>query len=255
MSDLFPTARMADFEALATRRAGFASVERLRHRCRETFKGIDLAGKALLEIGAGLGVFSAYAAIAGARRVVALEPEAAGSTKGYASGIQELTSALGLTNLHVVGQTIQEYDGGEDTFDLVLLYNSINHLDEPMCTEIRRSEEARQVYRRLFRKIASLTAPGGLLLIADVSRHNFWPKVGLRNPLARSIEWHKHQSPGIWGDLLRPLGFDRQSVTWYRFYPLRRLGPLAGNAVAAFFLSSHFRLVLKKRPGDPVSRV
>ena len=73
------------FEELATKYGGFKTRDRVQFRCQEVFKGIDLDGADVLEIGAGSGTFSGYAAINGARSVVAIEP----ATDGSAHGIRE----------------------------------------------------------------------------------------------------------------------------------------------------------------------
>lgn len=239
--------RFANFERLAVDVGKVASRERLHYRCRQTFKGIDLAGKTVLEIGAGAGVYSAFAAVSGAKQVVSLEPEGDGSTKGYTSAIHQIAHGLDLPNWSVHNQTIQDYDNQGAIFDVVLLHYSINHLNEPACIELKSSPQARQVYLDLFTKISAMMAPGATLIIADASRYNFWPMVRLPNPAIGCIEWHKHQSPRTWTNLLKPIGFAPQGVRWYRYYELRMLGPLAGNAIAAFFLTSHFRLVMTKR--------
>jgi len=230
---------------LATRLAGYATPERALFRCRQTFLGVDLEGKQVLEIGAGAGVFSAYAAAAGARHVVALEPEAAGSTAGAASAIQAMRQELGAAHFEVRAETVQNYDSQGRFFDVVLLYNSINHLDEGACMALGHGEEARAAYRALFDRIARRMGRGARLIIADCSRHNFFGMLGLRSPLAGSIEWSKHQAPRTWARLLEPLGFVRERLDWYTFHPLRHLGCLAANAVVSFFLSSHFRLVMR----------
>jgi 2-polyprenyl-3-methyl-5-hydroxy-6-metoxy-1,4-benzoquinol methylase len=234
-----------DFDALAVRLGGFKSPERVRFRCRETFRRLPLAGRRLLEIGAGAGIFSAYAITQGAAHVVALEPETAGSTEGSVGKIHQMQDALGAANLEVSAATIQTYDSGGRLFDIILCHNSVNHLDEPSCTALGESEEARESYRGIFRKLAGMMSPGGLLVLADVSRHNLYPMIGLRNPIAPNIEWHKHQAPATWARLLEPLGFRKHMLSWYRYHPLRWLGPLAANRVANFFLTSHFRLVMR----------
>lgn len=233
------------FSQLAQELGGYGSVSRALFRCAEVYKGVDLAGKAVLEIGAGAGVFSAFAAINGANRVVALEPETAGSSEGYQFKIQQMAHGLGATNLEVRGDTIQEYEANGTVFDIVLSCNSVNHFDERMCMELHRSEEARQAYRKIFARVREMMKPGGLLILSDCARHNFYPDVGLSNPICRSIEWHKHQSPSLWGELLSPLGFRKKSLSWYRFHPLRKLGWFGSNRLAAYFLTSQFRLILQ----------
>jgi hypothetical protein len=91
---------------------------------------------------------------------------------------------------------------------------------------------------------------GGRLILADSSRYNLFPLLGLKAPLAPNIEWHKHQSPGLWQRLLSPLGFVKESLRWYRCYPLRHLGCLAANRLVNFCLGSNFRLVMRYR-GPP----
>jgi SAM-dependent methyltransferase len=236
------------FLQLAQELGGYQSAARATFRCKQVFRGVDLENKRVLEIGAGVGVFSAYAVVSGARKVLALEPEIAGSTRGYKAKIQQMAERLGAGSFEVRADTLQAYRPGDNVFDVVLSYNSVNHLDEPMCIELNRSEQARSVYSELFRKIRDMMTPGGLLIICDCSRHNFFADLGMRNPIARTIEWHKHQSPRVWMRVLRPLGFRRKSLSWYRMYPLRKLGWLAANAVAAYFQASHFRLVLENLP-------
>jgi len=233
------------FEDLAVRIAGFRSPERAWFRCRETFRDIPLQGRSLLEIGAGAGLLSAYAAFQGAGLVVALEPEAAGSTAGIASKIVQMRHELGARNFEVLADTIRRYDNAGRTFDIVLSFNSVNHLDEPSCIALSESEEAREAYRAIFRKIAGMMNTGGRLILADSSRYNLFPLLGLKAPLARNIEWHKHQSPGLWQRLLAPLGFVKESLRWYRFYPLRHLGCLAANRLVSCCLTSSFRLVMR----------
>ena len=215
----------------------------LLHQCRVTFDGVNLSGKALLEIGAGDGVMSAYAVVHGARRVVALEPEAAGSTKGSISSIQQIAQRLGAEIMAVHATTLQEYPPSEEKFDIVLLHDSVNHLDEADCMKLHYDQPARQRYSELFQKIASMMHPGKLLLLSDCSRGNFYDKIGMSNPFVPQIEWEKHQSPKVWMKLLRPLGFDKIHLRWHVPYRLKRLGPLVGNRLANFFLTSHFHLM------------
>ena len=53
-----------------------------RRQLEDLFDGVDLSGKRMLDIGGGSGIYSFYAACAGAREVICLEPEAAGSMSG-----------------------------------------------------------------------------------------------------------------------------------------------------------------------------
>jgi SAM-dependent methyltransferase len=242
------------FEEISRVIGGRKSPRRIAFNCRQAFGRVDPRGKNVLEIGAGEGVLSAYAAARGASCVVALEPEDA------------MTDALDVSNLQIVRETIQDYDGDERKFDIVLSWNSINHLDEPMCAELHRTQRAKDAYRSILLHIREMMNPGAVLILADCSRHNLYPMLGVRPPVLPHIEWEKHQSPRTWVELLTPLGFVRRRLTWPTNYYLRPLAALLSNPVAGFFLLSHFRLVMSRgggltgtpgrcpNSGDPASR-
>lgn len=221
--------------------------DRLLHRCRWVLGPVDLPGARLLEVGAGSGVLSGYALQAGADEVVAIEPEAAGSTEGYLSNIRQLADTLADARLRVLPCTLQDFDG-PGPFDAVVLDDSINHLDEPACEVLHRDPAAREVYLHLFGRLRELLRPGGDLVICDCARRNAWADLGLRNPICGSIEWQKHQQPALWAKLLGQAGLETVAVRWTPLYRLARLGRLAGNAAVSYFLTSHFRLHAR-RPG------
>ncbi len=125
-----------------------------------------------------------------------------------------------------------------------MMYNSINHLNEKSCISLLEDQRARQVYSKLFAKIASGMKSKGQLIVEDVSRDNFWPLIGRQNPFGKEIEWHKHQSPEMWLSLLGPVGFSKTSLSWYRFFPLRHFGVLLANRFVQYFILSHFRLLM-----------
>jgi len=233
------------FTASAIRLGGYSSPERLLHRCKTIFNGIDLADKDLLEIGAGAGVLSGYAVVRGARAVVALEPEAAGSTQGCVSRIRQMQDALSVPNFTVLNCRIQEYSSQNRSFDIVLLYNSINHIDEEACASLHSCPSSRQSYLQVFTRISTYMRPGAALIIADCSRYNMWPMFHLSNPFARSIEWWKHQSPRTWCTLLSEIGFIKRNLSYYQYFPFRHFGYWTANPIIAFCLNSHFRLHLE----------
>ena len=233
---------------------GRKSPKHIKFNCQQAFRSVDLCDKAVLEIGAGEGILSAYAATRGAKYVVALEPETAGSNGGCASTIQHMKQKLGGSNLEIGDGMIQNYDSGERKFDIALLWNSVNHLDEPLCEQLRHSSRARNVYRRIFRHISNMMRAGALLIVADCSRYNLYPMVGLRNPIIPQIEWEKHQSVKTWIQLLEPLGFVKRHLSWTVPYPLRLFAPLLNNSIAAFLLCSHFRLILSYNDQNVVTQ-
>ncbi len=154
---------------------------------------------------------------------------------------------LVLDQVELVTTTLQSYDPAGETFDIIFLHNSFNHLDETACITLHIEENSRESYRSIFSKIYSLSNNGARLIVCDCSRYNFFPLLNLRNPLARSIEWHKHQSPNVWAELLEEAGFRNPKVSWKALSDLRSFGSLLlGNKVLSYFLTSHFCLKMEK---------
>ncbi len=144
--------------------------------------------------------------------------------------------------------TFQEYNVPEDRFDVVVLHNVINHLDEEACVDLHRSQVARETYHGIFAELRSATAPSGDLVVADVTRRNAWADVGLTNPFAETIEWEKHQSPALWNQLLAEHGFVRRDLKWVSY--LSALGSvgrrLFSNYPAAYLTGSTFVLRMER---------
>lgn len=228
----------------------YSSKGNLRFYLNYIFGDTDFKGKTMLDIGGGVGIFSFYAAVQGARFVICLEPEKEGSTKRITTKFNKLADKLGMQNVTLIDSTIQDFDYDEQ-FDIILLHHSINHLDENACINLQNSESARQTYKAIFRKIGMLSKKGGRIIITDCSRYNFFSFLGVKNPLAPTIEWHKHQSPYYWAKMLCEVGFENSRVRWTSPSLLGMLGRfLLSNRVASFFLNSHFCLTMEKYDND-----
>ena len=186
------------------------------------FKGIPLKGKSVLDIGCGNGTLLCYVLRQGAVRAVGIEP----------SDIQAVDKSLDIR-----GYRFQDYRT-TDKFDVIVLHNSINHLDEAGTINLHKDAKP---YIEIGLQLKQLMAEGGLLVISDVARHNFWPDVHLKNPFAPTIEWHKHQSPYLWSKVL---ALGKAKITWPApsAYPFKRL---LANRFVSYFLTSQFRLVIK----------
>ena len=237
--------RYVDENGLYSKR-GYSS---LNHRCRQIFDHVSgLDGKTMLEIGSGEGLFSLWALANGIERAVLLEPEADGATKGVAGKLLKHQKALNIPDerLRLYTQTFQEYKGEMESFDIVLSYASINHIDEPACINLHRSEIAYSTYNKYFEKIYNLMRPGGYFILSDAGRINLWNQIGMNSPFSPTIEWNKHQEPDLWKQLLNETGFSFVSLDWLRFYPLRKLGFIGCNRLIAWATISQFIITMVK---------
>jgi len=222
-------------------RHGFAALD---WQCRTLLDDLvaRIAGGDVLEIGAGEGLMSLWMLHAGARSVTSLEPEAAGATDGIGARADAHRRALGLAD--------ERWDYRHDTFQsfetdrrfrLILSHASVNHLDEPACERLLDDESARRRYIELFGKVRGLLEPGGMFICADVARENYWARLGRPSPWAPEIEWHKHQEPETWCEIMRQAGLEPVSRQWYLpFYRARHVEPLLDNRIAARLLASNF---------------
>lgn len=241
--------RVEEFLRLACSLGLWSKPSRLGAYCSYLFSEVPLAGTRMLDIGGGTGVFSLYAAAAGASKVTCLEPEADGSRPGMLERFAKARTELGLPNVDILPQTFQEYAEEPGHYDVVLLHASINHLNERACVELRRSQEARETYRSLFEKIANCTAPGGHVILTDATPANLWAVLHIRNPFAPTIEWEKHQVPSLWAEMGEESGLRRCCLRWTTPNSLGPVGRLLlGNALGAFLTLGLFRLHLRKPP-------
>lgn len=224
------------------------NVGNLRFYLDHLFDGVRLAGARVLDVGAGDGRYSFYAAAAGADRVVALEPEWDGSRERVRDRFDSLGDRLGFGSVEFRSESFQDFEPGDESFDVVLMHASINHLDEQATSALHHDDAARRVYQGLFGKLARMSADGAKLVVADCSRHNLFARLGLTNPLQPTIEWHKHQAPETWVDLLEEVGFAEPRVRWSSLNTLRGPGrAVLGNRFANWLTLSAFCLTMTFR--------
>lgn len=217
----------------------YRSVRRYRTRANFLFRSIPIEGKRVLDVGCGRGTFSLWAGLHGAAYVLGIEPEEAGSTSGVFQTFCRLIDVLNLN--HIVkakNQTLQEISPPKP-FDIIILYNVINHLDEEAVSKIHEDPDAFTKYLSLARHLRSLLKEKGWLILADCSRENAWHYLNMTPPLARNIKWDKHQQPETWIKLFSQASFNFHDLRWSPLYPF---GVLSANRLVQYLTTSHFIL-------------
>ncbi|NIR71679.1 methyltransferase domain-containing protein [candidate division KSB1 bacterium] len=208
------------------------------------FKNIDLNGKSLLDVGCGSGDCMIWAALKGANPVIGLEPFADGS--GATRKNRELFHARlerwNLKNVERLPYRLQDFDYAPATFDVVLMTAAINHLDEQMCVALPQNPRAKQLYSTTFQKLRLMMKSGGKLIVTDCSGRNLFGDLGLKNTLARKIDWRKHHSPKFWARLLKEAGFTNSQISWEVNYLSNYLGIYRVPWLISYLTTSRFRL-------------
>ncbi len=206
------------------------------------FKDVSLEDKRILDIGGGSGLMSIYAIFNGCKSTVCVEPGSAGSEESKLSKLDKVQKNF--HNLEVERIKFQNFEP-ETKFDVILLHNSINHLNEDAYVNLKNNRNAEK-YGEIFHKIRNITEPQSNLIISDCARNNLFNKIKLKNPFIRNIQWNKHQSPETIVNLMNKQGFTKRSLDWLT--PLTYFGFLNDfkyNKQLSYCISSYFRLIMK----------
>jgi SAM-dependent methyltransferase len=235
---------VAEYVSLGRKKGLWRHGAGFKHYCRhQLFGGIDFRGRRMLDIGAGNGKFSLWAAAHGAASIVALEPTADGADAGSKVGsLRSMRDTLGFANIEIEESRIQDHIP-KMLYDIVLLHYSVNHLDEYACVTLRQDPGSYAAYQEIFRRIYGMMAPGGFIVMSDCTDTCFWNKVGLTNPFAPDIEWFKHQPPAVWQGLLMSVGFHSAATLWTYEPKSMDFGRLfLSNRLVSYFYTSIFVL-------------
>jgi SAM-dependent methyltransferase len=225
----------------------YSSGNKLKFYVEYLFKNINFKNKSLIDIGGGNGLFSFFCVLNGAKKAVVMEPEFEGSSNGMIEGFHKIKDILGNPkNIEHTNCVLEDYDTDNNQFDIILMHNSINHIDEDGCIVLKTDIEAQKKYIVFFNLLRKIAHKDSTLIVCDCARSNFFGDIGLKNMYAPDIEWQKHQNPEVWINLLAQSGFTFESLEWTSpnaFFTIGRY--IFGNRFIAYFTSSHFKLVFK----------
>jgi SAM-dependent methyltransferase len=235
---------------LVVSRKMYSGKANLKFYLNNLFENVELAQKKVLDVGGGKGLLSLYAAVKGANNAVCLEPEKDGSRSGMTKGYHDLRKRFPESlPVELIPLTLQEYVQHADAelYDVVIMNNSINHLNEEACIDLLKSDESYRAYVTIFKNVFRIMKNDGVLIATDCTCDNFFNDIGVKNIFCPTIEWHKHQKPRTWISLLKEAGFKNPKVKWLSPNRLRSPGRLVmGNYFMSYLTRSYFKLTMKK---------
>jgi SAM-dependent methyltransferase len=225
-------------------RDGHRNPAAFAHALANMFKGIDFAGKHVLEIGSGRGLLAIYMGLRGAH-VLSMEPELAGATSGVIAQQRARVKAMGLSNVEVLNADFNTWDPGDSRFDVIVSRSSLNHL-HASAHHAEHHRETYDTYVQVARRLRTMLVPSGSFVATDACRYAFFSglrEFGIRRPWQwkrSGVDWKHHQNPGTWRKIFLEAGFSAIQITYPAPYRLRALSPVVETAPANFFLQGMF---------------
>src|SRR4030095_15626125 len=138
---------------LAARLVGYANRSRYVFRGNFLFDGIPLNGAHVLEVGCGTGAWAIWGALHGASRVLGIEPQDAGSSENSLSLLRQNIEELRLNDrVEAQSYCLQDLPDFGGLFDVIVMYNVVNHLDEDAVQILHKERNAFERYVSLLRK-------------------------------------------------------------------------------------------------------
>lgn len=220
--------------------------EAYEFRMRRMFRGIDIPGKTVVDVGSGRGLTSLWTALQGAKRVVSMEPEMDGSRSGAVQIQRERVAKLGLDQIEIVTTDFQHYQPDEP-FDILVSNASINHLEESEHHALR-DRKTFETFVGIATQMKHWLRPGGVAAITDASRYGLFSMARAYGVpqrycyYSKTIDYKIHQNAGTWRTIFKEAGFRRVEIEHPFPYALRYFEPVVNNAVASFCLQGAFIL-------------
>ena len=138
--------KITQFYQSVVANGAYTNKKNLRQYLCFMFQEISLSGKRVLDVGGGTGLLTLWAALNGAN-AVCLEPEFDGSTQNAISVFQAIKTEVD-NNLtaQLLKNTLSDYlKKDKGLFDIIIMANSINHIDEHACSQMAIKNAARSI--------------------------------------------------------------------------------------------------------------
>lgn len=238
---------MTDVGRLAREGGVPRAAEVLASLGRSVFRDVDLGGRRVLDIGGGNGLHSFWAVAVGrASSAVVLDPYVEGSNPRMAGEFARMRACLDDPDaVRLARETLEEH--GSSGYDVAIMHNSVNHIDEAGTAALPDDEAARGRFVAYFRRLAGVLAPTGILVLSDSSRRNLFGDLRLRNPFAPQLEWRIHQPPKVWERLMGEAGFAIVRRAWTSGASRGgSIGRLLSTRAGAYATTSHFTIVARR---------
>jgi len=219
---------------------------------QQLFRDVAFDGKEVLEIGSGRGLISLHCAVAGAHRVVSMEPEMEGSTGGVTQVQQQRIGELGLKDrMELLRDDFHDARFDEQSFDVIVMIAVLNHLYETPI-DATKDKLVFDRYVEIAIRLYDLLNEGGVVIATDACRYCLWTqtnRLGLPRSLCltqKTIEWRIHQQPVVWQQIFRAAGFQSCEIHYPVPYRLRQFHSIIDNSVMNWMLMGSFILHAKK---------
>ena len=205
------------------------------------FNNIDIDYKKLLDLGGGNGMASFYALSSSAScSAWIVDPIAEGSNDLMWQQYNSMKERFDPERVNYHRDFIETLVFPE-TFDIILMHNTINHIGEDILKDVLIKESAYVEYKNRIKTIVDRLKPGGFLIVADCGTKNFLGNLGLKNPLAPSIDWKLHCDPEVWQKMIEEIGCSHIQTNWTARREFGFFGKkILANRLCAYFLNSHF---------------
>ena len=161
MSSEVNMSSIQEFITTITKLGEYSNGNSLKIYLQQFFGKHSVKNLRILDIGGGAGLLSFWVAFNDGL-AVCLEPESGGSSHGIRKSFNKISLALNICSerAHQLSTTFQEFSDN-NRFDMILLANSINHLNEEATIRLQEDIGAFKEYLSYFRKMHSLLSSRG----------------------------------------------------------------------------------------------